>query len=451
MSASSSPSATWMGAEQGVLLRAARRRGGISTSGTRAAGVSSAAGIRARPRQIIALAQDFRDPRRRRICRPRPQARGSDRSHLDEAPAPTAAQRADRHLLPRLGSQLMDHVYRYSGMHRDDGLLFMRGPMIKPVTGSRRAVRTCADHPMGDGLPVRANGRQPLADAFTAAFAAEHPVTTTTAAARSNAAGLRLQRGRGEAGRGASRGLPGHSELLEICVCPSCRIARRSFYCSLARGFRPAPWNIEAQSIWGDEAFSIFTANRHRPCSERRRHAPAALSFPSPLLMEGPAYAVRPAPVSVVVPAGVAAGCAGALARRCAHRADAALIAISRSGLLRARDTHVRAGAALCAPRSLFLRWLKPSRGALHRLALATLPRSTRTILRSSCWRTRPVCWQFVARAAEGGQGQALPLRISAFGAGVALAYLPWCSRRRLLESQPIHAPRRSPCKARGT
>ena len=136
--------------------------------------------------EIIALAQDFRDPRdgRRIIDRIVKREELWHGAHVDEAP--------DLVLLPKeptdiffgladFGSnQLMDRVYRYSGMHRNDGLVFMRGPMIRKghaITGAG-IVDMAPTILYAMGLPVaRDMDGKPLTEAFTYAFTAEHPIT----------------------------------------------------------------------------------------------------------------------------------------------------------------------------------------------------------------------------------------------------------------------------------
>jgi hypothetical protein len=65
-------------------------------------------------------------------------------------------------------------------MHRNDGLLFMRGPMIKKGHGfSGAAIQDMAPTILyAMGLPVaREMDGKPLTDAFTYEFTAEHPIT----------------------------------------------------------------------------------------------------------------------------------------------------------------------------------------------------------------------------------------------------------------------------------
>ncbi len=136
--------------------------------------------------EIIALAKDFRDPRdgRRIIGQVLKREDCWHGAQLDNAP--------DLVLLPKeptdiffgladFGSnQLMDRVYRYSGMHRSDGLLFMRGPMIRKgyaITGA--AIQDLTPTILyAMGLPVaRDMDGRPLSEAFTYSFVAEHPIT----------------------------------------------------------------------------------------------------------------------------------------------------------------------------------------------------------------------------------------------------------------------------------
>ncbi len=136
--------------------------------------------------EIIARAKDFRDPHDGRAIIAQVLKREDvwTGAHLDEAP--------DLVLLPKeptdiffgladFGSnQLMDRVYRYSGMHRNDGLLFMRGPMIKKgYAFSGAQIQDMAPTILwAMGLPVaREMDGKPLTDAFTYEFTAEHPVT----------------------------------------------------------------------------------------------------------------------------------------------------------------------------------------------------------------------------------------------------------------------------------
>ena len=75
---------------------------------------------------------------------------------------------------------MMDRVYRYSGMHRDHGLLFMRGPMIKQgyaLAGAQiQDMAPTILYAMGLPVAREMDGRV-LAEAFTYPFMAEHPLT----------------------------------------------------------------------------------------------------------------------------------------------------------------------------------------------------------------------------------------------------------------------------------
>lgn len=136
--------------------------------------------------EIIEMAKDFTDPRdgRRTIDRVLKREDVWHGAHVDEGP--------DLILLPKeptdiffgladFGSnQLMDRVYRYSGMHRNDGLLFMRGPMIKQghiITGAQiQDMAPTILYAMDLPVPRDMDG-QPLTDAFTHPFIAAHPIT----------------------------------------------------------------------------------------------------------------------------------------------------------------------------------------------------------------------------------------------------------------------------------
>ena len=76
-------------------------------------------------------------------------------------------------------NQLMDRVYRYSGMHRNEGLLFMRGPMIKSghaISGAQiQDMAPTILYAMGLPVPRDMDG-QPLTDAFMRQFVVEHPI-----------------------------------------------------------------------------------------------------------------------------------------------------------------------------------------------------------------------------------------------------------------------------------
>ncbi|MBI3732386.1 MAG: hypothetical protein HY259_02875 [Chloroflexi bacterium] len=77
-------------------------------------------------------------------------------------------------------NRVVDRVYRYSGMHRDQGLLMMRGPMIH----HGHAIRDAAIQDMAPtilyamGLPLAPDmdGR-PLKEVFTHSFQTQHPIT----------------------------------------------------------------------------------------------------------------------------------------------------------------------------------------------------------------------------------------------------------------------------------
>lgn len=136
--------------------------------------------------EIIALAKDFRDPHDGRAIIDRVLKREDiwTGSHLDEAPDLVMLPKEPTDIffgLADFGSnQLMDRVYRYSGMHRNDGLLFMRGPMIKKgYTFSGAAIQDMAPTILyAMGMPVaRDMDGRPLTDAFKYEFTAEHPVT----------------------------------------------------------------------------------------------------------------------------------------------------------------------------------------------------------------------------------------------------------------------------------
>jgi len=136
--------------------------------------------------EIIELAKDFRDPRdgRRIIERVVKREELWHGAHLDEAPDLVMLPKEPTDIfcgLADFGSnQLMDRVYRYSGMHRNDGLLFMRGPMIKKghaITGAQiQDMAPTILYAMGLPVAREMDGRV-LSEAFTYPFAAEHPIT----------------------------------------------------------------------------------------------------------------------------------------------------------------------------------------------------------------------------------------------------------------------------------
>ena len=136
--------------------------------------------------EIVERAQDFCDPRdgRRIIERVLKREDLWHGAHLDEAPDLVMLPKEPTDIffgLADFGSnQLMDRVYRYSGMHRDHGLLCMRGPMIKQgyaLTGAQ--IQDLAPTILyAMGLPVaRDMDGRVLAEAFTYPFMAEHPLT----------------------------------------------------------------------------------------------------------------------------------------------------------------------------------------------------------------------------------------------------------------------------------
>ena len=136
--------------------------------------------------EIVERASDFRDPRdgRRIIDRVLKREDIWHGPHLDEAPDLVMLPKEPTDIffgLADFGSnQLMDRVYRYSGMHRNDGLLFMRGPMIKKGTAlSGAQIQDMAPTILyAMGLPVaREMDGRVLSEAFTYPFTAEHPIT----------------------------------------------------------------------------------------------------------------------------------------------------------------------------------------------------------------------------------------------------------------------------------
>jgi predicted AlkP superfamily phosphohydrolase/phosphomutase len=136
--------------------------------------------------QIIALAKNFRDPHDGRAIIDRVLKREDiwTGAHLDEGPDLVMLPKEPTDIffgLADFGSnQLMDRVYRYSGMHRNDGLLFMRGPMIKKgYTFSGAAIQDMAPTILyAMGMPIaREMDGQPLTEAFKYEFTAEHPVS----------------------------------------------------------------------------------------------------------------------------------------------------------------------------------------------------------------------------------------------------------------------------------
>jgi predicted AlkP superfamily phosphohydrolase/phosphomutase len=136
--------------------------------------------------EIIERAKDFRDPHDGRLIIDRVLKREDiwHGPHVDEAPDLVMLPKEPTDIffgLADFGSnQLMDRVYRYSGMHRNDGLLFMRGPMIKKGhTFSGAAIQDMAPTILyAMGLPIaRDMDGKPLTGAFTYEFTAEHPIS----------------------------------------------------------------------------------------------------------------------------------------------------------------------------------------------------------------------------------------------------------------------------------
>ncbi len=136
--------------------------------------------------EIIEQAKDFRDPRdgRRIIERVLKREDIWHGAHLDEAPDLVMLPKEPTDIffgLADFGSnQLMDRVYRYSGMHRNDGLLFMRGPMIKKghaITGAQiQDMAPTILYAMGLPVAREMDGRV-LSEVFTYPFSAEHPIS----------------------------------------------------------------------------------------------------------------------------------------------------------------------------------------------------------------------------------------------------------------------------------
>ena len=151
--------------------------------------------------EIERLARDFRDPKTGRSLIGQVLRREGIYSgpYLDRAP--------DLILRPEEPSDIffgladfghrdtVSTVYRYSGMHRDHGMLIMHGPGVRRgSTVEGAAIQDIAPtvlHTMGLPVPGDMDGHV-LADAFAAEYMASFPVTSTQAA-EGGQAGLPIQ------------------------------------------------------------------------------------------------------------------------------------------------------------------------------------------------------------------------------------------------------------------
>ncbi len=135
--------------------------------------------------EIIDLARQFSDPRTGEpligeIVKREDVYRGP---YLDRAPDLILRPRDERNIffgLADFGSNItVDTVYRYSGMHRDYGLLIMSGKMVKPGAAIKgAAIEDLAStilYAMGSPIPEDMDGR-PLNQVFSQEFRAEVPV-----------------------------------------------------------------------------------------------------------------------------------------------------------------------------------------------------------------------------------------------------------------------------------
>jgi len=137
--------------------------------------------------EIAAKALDFADPRTgRRLI-------GKVLRREEIYSGPFLEQAPDLTLLPNEPSDIffgladfghrwtVDTVYRYSGMHRDYGMLIMNGPGVPPGSTVQGAsiydIAPTVLHAMGLAVPSDMDGHV-LADAFSAEYMAAFPVVT---------------------------------------------------------------------------------------------------------------------------------------------------------------------------------------------------------------------------------------------------------------------------------
>lgn len=135
--------------------------------------------------EIIKLAQQFRDPRtgERLIGEILKREDIYSGPYLDRAPDLILRPRDERNIffgLADFGSNVtVDTVYRYSGMHRDYGLLMMRGKGVKKSAAMQdAAIEDLAPtilYAMGLPIPQDMDGR-PLTEVFSEEFRAQVPV-----------------------------------------------------------------------------------------------------------------------------------------------------------------------------------------------------------------------------------------------------------------------------------
>jgi predicted AlkP superfamily phosphohydrolase/phosphomutase len=137
--------------------------------------------------EIAAMALDFADPRTGR------KLIGTVLRREEIYSGPFLEQAPDLTLLPRQPSDIffgladfghrltVDTVYRYSGMHRDYGMLIMNGPGVRPGSTLHGAsiydIAPTVLHAMGLPVPADMDGHV-LADAFCPGYMAAFPVVT---------------------------------------------------------------------------------------------------------------------------------------------------------------------------------------------------------------------------------------------------------------------------------
>jgi predicted AlkP superfamily phosphohydrolase/phosphomutase len=134
--------------------------------------------------QIVAAAMQFQHPRtgRNMVGRVLRREEVYDGPHLEQAPDLILIPADPRDIffgLADFGSnQMVDTVYRYSGMHRDDGMLMMMGPQVAagaPVEGAAITdVAPTVLHAMGLPIPNDMDGK-PLLDLLSKACGGRAP------------------------------------------------------------------------------------------------------------------------------------------------------------------------------------------------------------------------------------------------------------------------------------
>jgi predicted AlkP superfamily phosphohydrolase/phosphomutase len=141
--------------------------------------------------QIIAAAMEFRHPQtgRKMVARVLKREDIYHGPHLEHAPDLILVPADPRDIffgLADFGSnQVVDHVYRYSGMHRDDGMLMMMGPQVAAggrdnggaMYGHGPTIQDIAPtvlHVMGLPIPSDMDGR-PLLNLLSPAYRERDP------------------------------------------------------------------------------------------------------------------------------------------------------------------------------------------------------------------------------------------------------------------------------------